>query len=108
MSNKVLQKEDPNLYIFRYTPLNLSPEIEAIQVQLAAQGLSRKSIYNFKDEGRIINVEYEKLICGTAALQDHIEHGSGPGLRPCPSPASGLVPWSSSSSCSWSWPWPWS
>ena len=22
----------------------------------------------------------KKLICGTAALQDHIEHGSGPGL----------------------------
>ena len=50
MSDKILEKEDPNLYIFRYTPLNLDPEIEAIQVQLAAQGLSRKSIYNFKDE----------------------------------------------------------
>ena len=25
-------------------------------------------------------MEYEKLICGTAALQDHIEHGNGPGL----------------------------
>ena len=80
MSSKVTEKEDPNLYIFRYTPLNLDQKIEIIQAKLARDGLSRKMIYNFKEEGKKTHVEYEQLMCGTMALQDMLEHTNGPGL----------------------------
>ena len=80
MSRKVTEKEDPNLYIFRYTPLNLDQKIEIIQAKLARDGLSRKMIYNFKEEGKKTHVEYEQLMCGTMALQDMLEHTNGPGL----------------------------
>ena len=70
---KVTEKEDPNLYIFRYTPLNLDQKIEIIQAKLARDGLSRKMIYNFKEVGKKTHVEYEQLMCGTMALQDMLE-----------------------------------